>query len=305
MQHIFILNPAAGKTRRALDYREQIDEYANTHPDFIYEIHVTASPKDATAFVHRRCEESAGKLRFYALGGDGTLSEVYNGMAGYSHAELASLPCGSANDCVKCFDNSEQFTCLPLLINGTARSIDAMTCNGKAALNLASLGLDADVAERMTKFKYWPLVSGSMAYNLAVIASLFHRLGHPLDITIEDECGRIVSLTGTFLFALAANGRYYGGGYHAAPSAVAWDGLLDFVMIQKVSRLRILRLLKVYKAGRHIDLPICRHFQGRRMTVKTPKAGAINLDGEVLSATEAVFEIRPNALNFVFPAPSA
>lgn len=83
----------------------------------------------------------------------------------------------------------------------------------------------------MVRYKNLPLVSGPMAYNLAIADVFFHKIGMELDITIDTPEGEI-RRQGRYFFALAACGQYYGGGYRGAPQARTGDGLLDFVLIK-------------------------------------------------------------------------
>jgi diacylglycerol kinase (ATP) len=139
-----------------------------------------------------------------------------------------------------------------------------------------------------------------MAYNLAVIDVLFHRIGCKLRVVMDTPNGEEVR-EGDFLFSLAASGQYYGGGYHAAPLSAPDDGLLDFILIRKVGKLKILGFLKKYRAGAHLDLDICEHLRGTRMRVYCDKPTPVTADGECFADTKIAFELVKNAFNFVVP----
>lgn len=105
MKQVFILNPAAGKGAPALRLREQIDAvFAGQDVD----ICVTDAPGEATALVRSRVMQG-NPVRFYACGGDGTLNEVAAGVQGCENAEVACVPCGSANDFVRIFRGANNF----------------------------------------------------------------------------------------------------------------------------------------------------------------------------------------------------
>ena len=303
MRHVFILNPAAGKNQRALKLRDGIRAAfagADAEP---YAIEVTTAPGDAQKIAEREVAKG-DPVRLYACGGDGTMMETASGMLGASHAELACVPVGSANDFVRAFRDTAAFLDLPRLIRGTAVAMDAINCNGELSLNLCSMGMDADVAYRMKYFKRLPLVSGSAAYGLAVFVTFFHKIGRSLRVVMEtvDETGRhTIERTGNFLFALAANGQYYGGGYHGAPKAVLNDGLLDFVLIRAIGHAAIPAFLKRYKAGEHLDMDICETFRGTSMKVYAATPTVVNIDGECSTATETEFQLLPQAVKFVLP----
>ena len=303
MRHVFILNPAAGKKQKALDLKQQIEAVFADEPDETYEIFVTDAPT-AAEHMARREAAKGDAVRVYACGGDGTLMETASGLLGLPNAQLACVPCGSANDFVRAFGGDEPFLDLRQLIHGQEHMMDAISCNGKLSMNLCSMGMDADVVYRMKYFKRWPLVSGPTAYGLAVLVTLLHKIGHELRVVMEvvDETGtRIIERTGDYLFALAANGQYYGGGYHGAPNAKPDDGLLDFILIRTISKIKAIGLLKVYKAGQHLALDICEFFRGTSMKVYAKKPAVVNLDGECTVETETCFELLPHAIRFVLP----
>ena len=298
MKHVFLIKPAAGKKQGALQLIPRIKELFAGRKE-AYEICVTDHRGHATELVAERC--ALGEpMRFYACGGDGTLSETLAGMENCPHAQITNIPCGSANDFLRMFPQAQAFADLEQVIDGQCVPMDGVLCNGKLALNICSMGMDADVASRMVKFKRLPLVSGPMAYRLGVAETFFHRFGRDLKVRMHTPQG-VVEKQGRFLFALAANGQYYGGGYHGAPQASPCDGLLDFVLVDVISRFKILSFLSKYSAGKHIGTKGCHFFQGTKMEVEAAKPAAINNDGECRMSEKVVFEVLAKAVNFVLP----
>lgn len=299
MRHVFILNPCAGKKQTALALREQIEAYFATHPQEEYSIRLTDAVGAATRIATEECAKGDA-VRLYACGGDGTLQETASGVPLYSDAQLTVVPCGSGNDYVRTFGGGQSFLNLPSLIEGVAVSVDAVDCDGMLSLNIAAIGMDAKVAAKMNRYKHLPGVSGSLAYNLAIVDVFCHPIGDEMSITIESENGT-VKRNGKYFLALAANGQYYGGGYRGAPHAVANDGMLDFVLVKKISRFRVLPFLKKYKAGDYDDLPYCEHIRGTSMTVTTKNDTYCTVDGECMCQSRMNFSILPSAYNFVLP----
>ena len=299
MRHCFIINPAAGKDQRSLKIIPSIHAYFENHSGE-YEVYITKGHGDATDAVRTRCNEGVA-TRFYACGGDGTLMEVLNGLFGVQGMEIACIPCGSANDYIKSLGGSALFSSIEAQVNGQASLVDAISCNDRLSLNICNVGMDADVAQRMIHYKNLPLVSGPMAYNLAVIYMFFQKIGRRLHAVIETENG-VVEQQGNFLFMLAASGQYYGGGYHGAPQARPNDGLLDFVFVDVIKRPQVLGFLKRYKGGQHLQLPIVHAFRGTSMRVSSPENVTICVDGECFSDNEVQFRILPSAVSFAIPA---
>ncbi len=299
MRHIFILNPAAGKTKAALAKATEIEALFQRAPHLgTYEIVYTNAPDHATQIAEEYASTGEA-IRLYACGGDGTVSEVLQGMYRYRNAQLAICPCGSANDYVRSFPNHD-FTNLEALVTGDVHDVDVINCGKAVSLNIACMGMDADVASKMVKYKHLPLVSGPMAYNLAIADVFFHRIGKNLKITIETTHGKI-EREGRYFFALAASGQYYGGGYHGAPMARPDDGILDFVLVTSMSRLKVLSFLPKYKAGNFMDLSCVEHFRGSAMQVHCDEGAVIALDGECYTDTDIQFSLCPHPITFVLP----
>ena len=118
-------------------------------------------------------------------------------------------------------------------------------------------------------------------------------------ITIDDE----YVYEGKFIFSLAASGQYYGGGYHGAPTADPSDGLLDFVMVRRVSKLRMLTLIGDYKSGKYINSPrfkdILITHRGKKMKIEGDRPAVVNIDGECINLNEVTFEVMPQAVRFI------
>ena len=300
MRHVFILNPVAGKNQSALALKEKITAYFIDHPDMEYSIRLTDGVGAATRIAREESEK--GDVRLYACGGDGTLQETAAGIpAGRTDVELTVIPCGSGNDFVRTFGGAEAFCDLKDLIEGVALPVDAVDGGDLISLNIAAIGLDAAVALKMQKYKKWRGVSGSMAYNIAVIDVLCHPIGVKMELEIDTPQG-VIHRQGKYLMTLAANGRFYGGGYQGAPSAVTDDGLLEFVLVRKVSRLKIPFVIGKYKAGRHSEVKCIETIRGTAMRVKAAKPMVCTVDGECFTTDAIRFEIMAGAYRFVVPA---
>lgn len=301
MRHVFILNPVAGKSKMALELRGKIDAYFSKYPEMTYAIRLTDSVGSATRIAQEECAVGDA-VRLYACGGDGTLQETANGIpTGSDHVELAVIPCGSGNDYVRLFGPKENFLDIRDVIEGTAVTVDAVDCGEMLSLNIAAIGMDAAVANKMQKYKNLPGINGSMAYNLAIGDVFFHPIGDEMTIEIDGEEG-IIRRSGAYLMTLAANGRYYGGGYMGAPKAIADDGLLDFTLVKSVPKLKIPFILGRYKSGSHDELDCVEHLRGYAMRVRSAKPTACTVDGECFTTDSIEFKIIPGAFRFVLPA---
>lgn len=292
MKHIFIVNPVAGKgkTSHLIPEINKILEAAGLD----YEIEVTKYPGHATEIAARYCKEASNRI--YSVGGDGTLNEVLNGMAGCA-SSLAMIPSGSGNDFIKSLTNKKDYSnIIQETIEGTECEIDLARVNGRYFLNISSVGFDAYVVYNTLKFKKVPFVSGSLAYVLGVLYSIVDRTSSSLTITIDEETFQLEAL-----LTAVANGKYYGGGMKAAPDAIIDDGLFDIIIAEKMSRPAMLTMLPKFMKGEHRNIKGVSFKRGKKVAVESTRPIILNIDGEVSIISKAVFEIIPKGIKVVMP----
>jgi diacylglycerol kinase (ATP) len=299
MRYVFIVNPSAGKTNPYNTVFPVIQNYFKANGmDLV--CHVTDYPKHATELAKQQGAKGDA-VRIFAIGGDGTLSEVAAGVIGMDNVEVGIIPCGSGNDFVRTFGKIENFLSIEKQLAAKSRKVDMIESQDHIAINLCSLGMDARVAYEMVKFKTLPFFTGSMAYNTALVKVLLGKIGEHLKVEIDGT----KKYEGDYLFALAGSGRYYGSGYCGAPKAVPDDGLLDFILIKKPPFSRIPSLVKIYKEGGHIDSPkfkgLLTYCRGTEMRVSSLKPVIANYDGEVCPTQQEYFKVIPRAVNFIVP----
>ena len=251
MKHIFIINPAAGKK----DSRQRVYTMAEAlkrNHNLDVECMLTKSRGHATALT-RAIAETGDYVRFYACGGDGTVNEIANGIAGFPNAAMTCIPIGTGNDFLKNFgkDAEPLFLDAENLWNGDVTPLDLIDCNGKYCLTIACTGIDARIAESVHEFGASPMLSGRGSYLASVAVNfLFHKIGRRWRVTLDDEV-----IEDTFALVSMCNGRYYGGGSTPVPEARMTDGVLHTVLVKNVSKARFATLFGGYSAGDYKKLP--------------------------------------------------
>lgn len=296
MKYVFVINPTAGKGKVQVSFAQAVKEYFNKNGGD-YEIYYTSKQGEAMEYS-RKLAESGEDLRIYACGGEGTAYEVLNGIYGYKNVSLGVVPCGSANDYISYYSDKELFLDVPALIDGEELEVDLIKSGERYALNSCSIGMDAMVASHMSKFKKWPLVSGKMAYVLALIYTFFSKMGVKLKIKINDGEKNIEQNS---LFAVVANAPYYGGGFYPTPKAEPFDQKLDYSVISVVSRFKILTLLDDYRAGKHTEYDFCKIGTCEKVEVVADREVPINMDGEITYSDKATFELVKRGIKLVLP----
>ena len=298
MKHIFILNPAAGKTEGKEKLEKAIREACK---EADYEIYTTKKPQDATEYVKTCCEKNPDQeMRFYACGGDGTLNEVAAGAYPYSNASVSVIPCGSGNDFVKAFGGAERFLDIPALMQAEAKPIDLIKANEHIAVNVLNFGFDTTVAKTIPKVKRKPLIGGKNAYTTGIVTALLTAMRTKCSIVADGE-----ELTdGCILLCTIGNGQYVGGSFRCAPRAIVDDGLLEVCMFRPINHIRFVQVLGPYTEGKHLDDPkVSKYLKYRRAKeiVVTGKNLMFSLDGELVTADRLDIQVMKGALRFANP----
>ncbi len=300
VKHLFIINPTAGRgeTQKTLPERIRAAAEALGAAAEIYE--TKAAGDDGGDFIRSRAAEGEA-LRVYACGGDGTLNDVINGAADLPELSVGVLPCGSGNDFAKMMPAPEKCGDPAELMRAPARECDLMEVNGRRCCNMTNLGFDALVAHRMLLFKRLPLVSGPMAYSMAVVAGLFSRMSYRMKARFDSG----EELEGPYMLCAVGNGAVCGGGFRALPRADIRDGKMDCCFVRQVSRFAFPALIGSYAKGTHLDDPrlakICFYRQCRELTVETDRQASLAVDGEDNRGRRFVYRILPGAARVVMP----
>ena len=295
MKHLFIINPAAGSRNQTEDYRKKIAEVCEAK-GIDYSIRVSGAPGRCCK-IAREAAETGKEYRIYACGGDGTLNEVVNGAAGHPNVAVTVFSGGSGNDFARMFSEPEAFRDLERLLDGSEMEFDLIKCNEDYSLNICSVGLDARIAHDVASYKRLPLLNGFRAYAASTVVNVIRGLSEHYVIEVNGE-----RLDAEQTMVCACNGRFYGGGFNPVPEADPADGLLDVLVVKKVSRLQVPGVIGKYKNGRYKELPeLVRHFKTKQVKIICDKETPINLDGELRIAKEATFSIADEKIRFFYP----
>ncbi len=298
MRFVFVINPVAGKQNLQTKLKEDIKAYFENQKDEynIFESEYAGHARE----IAKREAEKGDEVVIFGCGGDGTLYDVLNGVYGHSNAAIGVIPLGSGNDFVKTFGGKTNFMSIEYQVKGGIISSDVVKCQDNVSLNVACVGFDAYVAANMTKFKNWPLISGSMSYMLSIFYCLFKFYSTKLKITLDDD----ETKNGDYMFVVGANACYYGGGFYPAPNAIVNDGFIDVVEIDRVPKLKLISLISKYKKGDIEKEKCCHTHKVKKLAVESESELIANLDGETICAENGKleFEVLHNAINLWLPS---
>ncbi len=298
-----ILNPAAGRglagrRRSALEAelrRHQIE----------FEILTTHARGGATELAIQAINR--GTTQLVAVGGDGTINEVVNGIIDSRRnrqVTLSIVPLGTGSDFVKSLPGmrpNDLVGAVQRLVNNHAQAIDVgrirveagrLTLN-RCFINGLGMGLDAAVAVESLKIKR---LRGFAVYLLAVFKAL--ATYHPGPMTVRYDGQRI---SRQLFFASVGNGRCQGGGFWMTPDARLDDGLLDLCIVDTMPIPRALRKIPLLIRGVHTGEPEVTMARARRIEVTCPTPIPVATDGEVVAtaAQRVEVEVLPKAINLV------
>ena len=278
-----------------------------------FEVAFTKRAGEAVEIAER--EARAGRPLVIACGGDGTISEVANGIlrAG-SGTELGLLPSGTGGDFRRTLGvPARTADAARALRDGEARVMDAgrvtFAREGGAResrffVNVASFGMGGDVIKRVKSREGLPagasrLLGGRLSFAAAALqaAVTFEkpRVRVALDGGVEAQI-----VVANFC---VANARYFGGGMKIAPSALVDDGRFDVVAVGDVSALTVLANSYRLYLGTHLGMQEVRHALARRVSASSADGSVVKLeiDGELAGRLPAEFEILPGALRVRCP----
>lgn len=298
MKHVFIINPTAGKRDATVELMEMAKGLQARHG---LEVECILTKRAGHAAETARSMAQTGEdLRFYACGGDGTINEVANGIIGLPNAAMTCVPVGTGNDFLKNFgDAAPLFSDPENLFDGPQFPLDAIECNGRAALTIACSGFDAQVAHDVHRFGQSPLLGSRSSYIASLAVNFLLRdLGHTWTVTLDGQ-----SLTGSFVLASVCNGRYYGGGFMPVAEARMDDGVLNTMVVKKVSRLDFLKFVGAYANGGYYRFPqYARCYTAREVVIESHDRDIVTcLDGESIIGRRVELRMAQGKVNFFGP----
>ena len=242
----------------------------------------------------------AGASVVVAVGGDGTVNEIVQGLAGRDGVELAVIPRGTGWDFVRTYGIPRDLDgAIAVARNGRARQIDL----GRAAYgegqsyfaNIASAGMSGAIAKRANETS--KALGGKVSYAWATLTVFARWRNDEVRVSVDGE-----QREGRMHDVVVANGRYFGGGMMICPHAEPDDGLFDVLTIGDLTKRDLLLTLpKTYK-GRHLPHPKAELLRGARVEIDAPRPLPVELDGEQPGTTPVVFEVVPKALRLRVPS---
>ena len=296
---VFLVNPAAENGAAGRRWPELAHEAASL------------GLQGDTRFSERRGhltelarEAAADADLLVAVGGDGTVNEVVNGIAGLD-VELALIPRGTGGDFVRTFGIPRKLDrAVEVALRGRTRAIDlgrgryrswAGEDEESYFANIASAGMSGAIAKRTNETS--KALGGKVSYAWATVAVFSRWRSDEVRVRVDgtERAGRMHDV-------IVANGRYLGGGMKMVPEAEPDDGLLDVLLIGDLTKRDLLLTMPKTYRGKHLPHPKATLLRGTTVEIDAPEPLPVELDGEQPGTTPVRFEIVPRALRLRVPA---
>jgi diacylglycerol kinase (ATP) len=297
---LFIINPAAGG-RQALQ-RWALFEQKLSAAGIAVDKVLTQFPGHAEQIAAQAAQDYDVLA---VVGGDGTVSEVANGILQTSgdRATLGIVPCGTGNDIARNCGIRNLTHSLDSLSLGQVRQMDAIRIDCRAkhqplirfGLAFGGVGIIGPLL-RYATVRAKRVLGQTLAYRVALLRALWAYRSPQMQLSCDGT-----ALKGRFLFLGLSNGEAVGGGMKLAPGARIDDGLLNVNLVDDLPMLEGIKQIRRLSQGRHTDHEKVRYFTAKAISVGADEPVDVATDGEIIGTTPARFEVKPGALRLLVP----
>ena len=282
---LLIANPASGTS----DKNKLINDVINKFKENTIEVTLINTEYSGHAIsLARNCNFNKYSS-ICAIGGDGTLNEILNGVLNREDRRkipIGLIPGGTGNSFMKTLNCMNPIEAAMKIIANKTRSVDVMkvSCVDKAyySLNLVGWGMATDISLFAEKLR----VLGQQRYNIASIFEIIKNKKRTASLVLDGK-----EIIDDFSFIIACNTKYVGKEMKMAPDADIYDGLIDVVVVRKSSRLQLFNVFPKLFDGSHVSSPLCEYFQVKSLDIKPDINSTLNIDGELIGDTPAKIKV--------------
>jgi YegS/Rv2252/BmrU family lipid kinase len=290
LKYFLIVNPMSGhkKGHSILEMINKVFEKRNialsiaisTHKNHPYELAKSAILEEFDAIC--------------IVGGDGTFHEVINGMLNRSDKKrlpLGFIPAGTGNSLMHDLGCLDPIEAAQKILDGRMGKLDLFEINANGELiygfNILGWGMPAAINVLAEKMRWM----GGQRYNIATILEVLKNQKKQVIFVVDGK-----RMVGQFEFFLVCNTMYTGNGMKMAPDAKLDDGLLDILIVKKISRVKLFSLfVKVFK-GNHIGDPSIEHYRAREFSIISSSHDPLIIDGQNIGYTPIHASVLPDQL---------
>ena len=286
-----VVNPEGG-LKKGIDILEKVKPIFDKYDS---ELTVLETEFAGHAQEYAHDVEYAGYDGFCAIGGDGTLHEVINGML--NRSDGATLPIGlvtggTGNSFMYDMDCLDPEEAAKRITQGQLRKIDVakVDANGELyyAFNIVGWGLVTEAGQLAEKLRWL----GGIRYDVASILEVLKGKKRISKLILDDK-----TIEEDFVFILGCNTIHTGKGMKMAPFAKLDDGKIDLIIVRKASRLKLLRLFPKLFSGEHVKSPLVDYQQVNSFSIVPDEKNGLTIDGELIGHTPVHVEMELERIN--------
>lgn len=286
-----IINPVAGKGK-AIDALPILKQKFETLKEEI-EVSYSVSKNKKNIEELTKVYLKEGFNEFLAIGGDGTLFELINGLdlSQNKNIKIGMVPMGTGNDFVKSLGEVKEIDwILNRVIDNVTQKVDIGLVNGSYFLNSCTFGIDGPITQKTEKNK--KRFPGKSAYFVSTLSTALTYKSSKMRITIDNQI-----IEKNILMVAVCNGQYIGGGMKICPEAKVNDRLLEICLIEKVSPFKIIKEINKIYSGKLNEIDEVHYFRGENIKIESLENFAlINADGNIIGTDPASISLHENQI---------
>ncbi|QKG85810.1 diacylglycerol kinase family lipid kinase [Kroppenstedtia pulmonis] len=288
---VFIVNPVSGNGK-GMKIWPQIRSYLEKRR-ISHEVFFTRFPGHACRLSTNAAKKEKVEA-IVAVGGDGTIHEVANGLMG-SPTPMGYIPAGSGNDFARYHQiplHWEQ--ALKRILQNRPQRVDTAMVADRKVINSLGVGYDGSVALAVNQSS-WKKRLGKMIYLIKAIQVLLHYTPQTVYLNVDQQEYQFHRVW----LVVVANISYFGGGMKICPNASDCDGKLDLCIVHGISRWRLLWMLPQVFSGSHVNHPAVHMIQGKQVVVDSDHPMVVQADGEILDHYPLAIKVLPMSLSIL------
>ena len=290
---LLISNPKSGILRHEDSLNVVINEFKNY--DIEYTLNKTEYAGHAVGLVKQTDLKQYDSV--CAMGGDGTLFEVLNGMLARGENKripISIIPNGTGNSFMKTVGIENVENAVKKISKNEPKKLDMMRAvcgeNTYYSLNLIGWGMATDISVLAEKLR----VLGGQRYNIASVFEIIKNKRRDSKLIVDGK-----ELDSSFSFIIACNTKYVGKDMKMAPKAKIDDGEIDLIIVKKTSSFTLFSVFPKLFDGSHIDHNACEYVHCKSFSIQPNELGSLNIDGEIIGSTPFSVNIVKNGVELI------
>ena len=290
---LIISNPKSGVNNFESSINYVIDQFKNFNIEST--LFKTKHVGHATQIV--KDTNIGGYDSVCAMGGDGTLFEVLNGMFSRNESErrpISVIPNGTGNSFMKTIGIESQLSSIEKIAKNKSRPVDVMkaVCGDEVlySLNLIGWGMATDISVLAEGLR----IFGGQRYNIASFFEIVKNKKRTAKLVVDG-----VEREDNFAFIIACNTKYVGKDMKMAPSAEIDDGKIDLIIVKEASSFTLFSVFPKLFDGSHVDHDACEYVHCKTFSILPEEVGKLNIDGEIIGSSPVAVEMLKNGVELI------